>query len=71
LSGAEAALAGDTSALFPLVLWMQALLLVACAVAWLRARWGLRQAWVVGVPVLAVVVTGVSVCAVRLLPNLL
>lgn len=71
LAEAEGALAGDRSSLVGLLLWTQALLAAACGVAWLSARWGLRQAWVVGVPVLAVLGVAVSASAVQLLPNLL
>jgi LPXTG-site transpeptidase (sortase) family protein len=71
LTRAESALAGDRSSLTSLLLWTQALLLAACGAALLRARWGLRQTWVVAVPVLIVLGVAVSASAVQLLPNLL
>ena len=71
LARAEQALAGDRSGLFLLVLWAQALLLAACGAVWLRVRWGLRQAWLVAVPVLVLLGVGASSAAVQLLPNLL
>lgn len=71
LTAAETALAGDSSSLLALLLWTQALLVAACGTAWLRARWGLRQAWLVAVPLLTVLAVAVSSSAVQLLPNLL
>ena len=71
LLSAESPLAGDRSVLTALLLWSQALLLAACAVAWARVRWGLRQTWVVGVPVLTAIGLAVAHSAAGLLPNLL
>lgn len=71
LAPAEKPLAGDRSVLVALLLWGQALLLAACALAWARVRWGLRQAWVVGVPVLGALGLAVAHSAAGLLPNLL
>jgi sortase A len=67
----EQAMQGDTSALFPLVLWLQALLLVAVGCAWGRGRWGRWQIWLVGLPAVVAVVWGATDCAMQLLPNLL
>lgn len=64
-------LAGDRGVLVGLVLWSQLLLLAACGFAWARVRWGVRQAWVVGVPVLAAVGLATAHAAAGLLPNLL
>ena len=68
---AEQALRGDRSALLGVVLWGQALALAACLVTWLAARWGSRQAWVVGVPLLGALSLAVAHSAALLLPNLL
>ena len=62
---------GDTSALFPLVLWLQGLVLVAVGCAWGRGRWGRWQIWLVGLPAVVAVVWGATDCAMELLPNLL
>jgi sortase A len=62
---------GDPSVLFPLVLWLQLLLLTVCAMAWVRSRWGGWQTWLVGVPVILAVLWVVSETAFQLLPNLL
>src|SRR4029453_4137488 len=50
-SPAERPLAGDPSAWTPLVLWGEALLIVALFTAWARVRWGRPQAWLGAVPV--------------------
>lgn len=71
LPEAERALQGDLDAVYALVLWAQALLLVGVGWAWARSRWGRRQAWVVGVPVLAAVFLSTAGTAARLLPNVL
>jgi hypothetical protein len=70
LSPAEEAMAGDAAAWVPLVLWGQLLLFAVYAVTWAWARWGGRQAWVVGVPVLTGVGLTVADQVARLLPNL-
>ncbi|GIG90380.1 sortase [Plantactinospora endophytica] len=70
LTPAEQAMAGDPDAWVPLVLWGQALLIAAYAVSWAWARWGGWQAWVSGMPLLAVLGLTVADQAVRLLPNL-
>lgn len=51
------------------VLWLQALLVAAVAVVWSWKRWGRRQTWLVGVPLLLAVSWGVADTAMRLLPN--
>lgn len=71
LAPAEQALAGDSSAWMPLILWAQALLLVALFVVWARAHWGRWQAWLTGVPVLGVIALALADQVARLLPNLL
>ena len=71
LPSAEQALAGDRGGLVALLLLSQVLLLAACGCTVVRARWGARQAWVVGVPVLGVLGLAVAHHASALLPNLL
>ena len=71
LGPAEQVMAVDRSAVVPLLLWCQALLLAAAGFVWVRSRWGRRQAWVVGVPVLVVLGLTVADQITRLLPNLL
>ena len=67
----EAPMAGQSSAWFPLILWGQALLLAAAALAWARIRWGRPHTWLVGFPVLTALTLAVSDRAALLLPNLL
>jgi sortase A len=66
----EQAMQGDPSGLIFLVLWLMALVAVAVGAAWARLRWGLWQAWVVGIPILIAVLWGASRGALMLLPNL-
>jgi sortase A len=67
----EQPMQGDTSGLFPLVLWLEALVLLAIGGAWGRGRWGAWPTWLVAAPVLVTVVWGATDCAIQLLPNLL
>ena len=67
----ELAMAGDPSALMPLVLWAELLVIAAIGLAWARIRWGGWQTWVVGLPTLAFVCIGVTDHVAVLLPNLL
>jgi sortase A len=68
---ADSPMKNDTGGLIVLVLWLQLLLVSALAVVWAATRWGQRQAWTVGVPVLLAVLWGASLEFTRLLPNLL
>jgi hypothetical protein len=67
----DQALASEGSAWVPLVFWGQALVLAAVAATWLRVRWGTRQSWLIGVPVLAALGFAVADTAFRLLPNVM
>lgn len=67
---AELALRSDTSALVPLVLWLQVLVLATAGAAWAQVRWGAAQAWLVSAPVVMATLWGMSESAMRLLPNL-
>ena len=71
LSRSEQPLQRDTSQLFALVLWSQALLVALLAVTWARRRWGRWQVWVAGVPVLLGIGLAVSSQLALLLPNLM
>jgi len=66
----ETALATDGTAWIDVVLWSQGLVLAALLLAFARAQWGRRQAWVVAVPVIGFFALGVADAASRLLPNL-
>jgi hypothetical protein len=71
LPPAEDTMAGDTSQLWALVLWLQALIAVGLAAVWAWHRWGRAQAWIVFLPPLMLVGIFVANQATRLLPNLL
>ncbi|HEY0450033.1 class E sortase [Actinophytocola sp.] len=66
----EQSLASDRPALLPLVLWMQALVVVAVAIAWARVRWGRWETHLVGLPMMLAVLWFVYETGARLLPNL-
>lgn len=67
----EKAMEAENGAWVPLVLWAQLLLIGVAATTWATVRWGRRQAWVAGIPVLGVLGATVADQIVRLLPNLL
>ena len=71
ITSAEQPMRGDGSALIVVVLAGQALLAALVLLVWAATRWGRRQSWVVGVPVLLLLGVTVSNAASRLLPNLL
>jgi sortase A len=52
-----------------LVLWLQVLLVVCVAVVWSWSRWGRRQTWLIGLPLVLAVLWAVADSAMRLLPN--
>jgi sortase A len=61
---------GDSGTLVSLVFWLEAALLVAVGTGWVWSRWGHRQLWVVGLPILLAVLWGATGAAEKLLPNL-
>lgn len=67
----EDLMSGDSGALLLLLMWVQALLVVSCALGWAHVRWGLWQSWLAGVPVLLLILWSASTAAAQLLPNLL
>jgi LPXTG-site transpeptidase (sortase) family protein len=71
LQPSERADAGDTSTLWALVLWLEALVLVAAGIVWSWQQWGHYQTWIVFFPLTAVVSYFVADQVVRLLPNIL
>jgi sortase A len=70
LPAADLPMRGDRAAWLLVVLWAEALLVLAVAFVWARHRWGRWQAWVVGVPMLAFVGLSLALEVTRLLPNL-
>ncbi|MEU9344484.1 sortase [Streptomyces sp. NPDC048278] len=71
LPGSEEPLARPSGVPWPLVMWMQALLLTAVAGVWTWHRWGRHQTWIVFAPVVAVLGLQVATRTTELLPNLL
>lgn len=71
LESSEAIMAGDSSAWYTILLWTQGLMLAVLALSWGRSRWGRAQAWVVGVPLVAVMGIGTAYTVAQLLPNVL
>jgi LPXTG-site transpeptidase (sortase) family protein len=67
----EEPLGTDTSTLWALVLWLEALIVAAVGSVWAWIRWGRHQSWIVFAPMIALVGIYVAEQAARLLPNLL
>lgn len=71
LPASDAIMASDTTSLWALALWLQALLIAAVGFVWAWFRWGRAKAWIVGFPVLLLVGLMAADQVARLLPNLL
>ena len=71
LSTTENAMATESQAWLPIVLWGQLLVLVAFALGWLWSAWGRWQTWVIAVPMVGFLVLCIADQATRLLPNLM
>ena len=67
----ERFMAADDSSLWVLVLWLQAMIVLAVAAVWGWQRWGRPQTWVAFGPPLALVGMATAGEIARLLPNLL
>lgn len=70
-SATDAVMTSDPSGLYPLVLWLQLLVVSVIAGLWARSRWGIWQTWLVAAPVAGLALWGASTEAWLLLPNLL
>lgn len=70
LPSSEEPLGIDTSTMWALVLWLEALVLVVVAIVWSWHRWGRHQTWIVLVPLAVLVSLYVVDEFMRLLPNL-
>lgn len=71
VSEAEGLMQGDPAAVLPLALWAQLLAAAVLCLTWAHIRWGRRQAYLVGVPVLVLVLWNLCENVTRLLPNVL
>ncbi|WP_427921464.1 sortase [Streptomyces sp. cg40] len=71
LPDSEEPLARPDGVPWPLVMWLQALLLAAVGAVWAWHRWGRHQTWIVFAPLVAVLGLQVATRTTELLPNLL
>jgi hypothetical protein len=71
LPSRERALASDTSTLWALALWLQALIAVSVGAVWAWHRWGRAQAWIVFLPLALLIGLAAAGEVARLLPNLM
>ncbi|MFJ5900975.1 sortase [Streptomyces sp. NPDC093064] len=71
LPESEQPLARPSGVPWPLVMWLQALLVSAVAAVWTWHRWGRHQTWIVFAPVVAVLGLQVATRTTELLPNLM
>ena len=71
LPGREHFMSGDSSSLWVLVLWLQAMVVVSIGAVWAWHRWGRPQMWVAFAPAIAFVGLGVAGEVARLLPNMI
>jgi sortase (surface protein transpeptidase) len=67
----ERLMAGDSSTLWALALWLQALIVLSVGAVWAWHRWGRSQAWIVFLPPMMLVGLAAAGEVARLLPNLL
>jgi hypothetical protein len=67
----EKPLATDTSTLWALFLWLEALAVLLAGAVWTWRRWGRAQAWIVFTAPMLLVWTYIADQIARLLPNLL
>jgi sortase A len=71
LSAGELLMASDRSALVPVLLLAQLLLVLVLGLTWCLVRWGRWQTWVVALPVLGASALDLADQVGRLLPNLM
>jgi sortase A len=61
----------DTRGLPQLIFWLQGLLAAALLAVWAALKWGRRQAWLVGLPLILGALWGVTGHVMLMLPNLI
>jgi sortase A len=62
---------GESKGVVALIFWLEGLAVAGAAFCWSWLRWGRTQTWIVGVPVILVMLWGLSGTLMRFLPNLL
>lgn len=70
LPAAERQMSDDPGAWLTIVTWLEGLVVAVIVLAWLKTRWGLLPAVMVGAPVLVAFLWGAAGASVQLLPNL-
>jgi sortase A len=71
VSSGEQAFGVDLSGVLPLVLWLEALILVVAGVVWFRSRIGKWESYLIGAPIVLALVWRVFEQIAGLLPNLI
>jgi sortase A len=71
IPSSERPMHADTTALIPLIFWLQALVLATLGVIWVRSRWSPWMTWLVAAPALLCLVWVISEVSFQLLPNLI
>jgi hypothetical protein len=71
LARTEQPMTSDTTTVWALVLWLQALVAVAIAAVWSWERWGHQQTWIVFSPLTSLVGLLTVGQFLKILPNLL
>jgi sortase A len=71
VSAASLPMQGSTKDAVSLIFWVEALLATGALALWCWLRWGRRQTWLVGVPVIVAMLWGTTNALMQLLPNLL
>jgi sortase (surface protein transpeptidase) len=71
LPASEDVMGSDPSGMPNLLLWCLVILAASLGLTWAAMRWGPRQAWVVGVPLLAALLVGLHTSVAAVLPNLM
>jgi sortase A len=71
ISQASRPMQGESKGLVALIFWLEGLAVAGAAFCWSWLRWGRTQTWIVGVPVVLVMLWGLSGTLMRFLPNLL
>ena len=71
VSEASKPMQGDPSGLVAFIFWMEGFLFAGFAMVWSWGRWGRYRSWLVGTPVMLVVLWQASNAVMRFLPNLL
>jgi sortase A len=71
VSRASLPMEGDPGALLPLSFWVEGLIVAAAVIGWTWVRWGRRPTWIVGVPIILLLLWGTTNALVEFLPNLL